>query len=127
MSEQQAMNPVVWFEIYVDDMERAKAFYGTVLGVGFTQVASGELDMWAFPMAPNGGGAGGALAHHKDVKAGGGSTLVYFTCQDCSVEESRIRAAGGEVHRSKMSIGENGFVALGIDTEGNMFGLHSMA
>ena len=25
-------NPVCWFEIYVDDMERAKLFYQTVLG-----------------------------------------------------------------------------------------------
>ena len=28
-----AFNPVVWFEIYVDDMERARAFYETVLAV----------------------------------------------------------------------------------------------
>jgi len=27
------MNPVGWFEIYVRDMERAKSFYETVLGV----------------------------------------------------------------------------------------------
>jgi predicted enzyme related to lactoylglutathione lyase len=31
------------------------------------------------------------------------------------------------VHREKMSIGEYGFIVLAVDTEGNMFGLHSLA
>lgn len=31
MSESAAQNPVVWFEIYVNDMPRAKAFYEAVL------------------------------------------------------------------------------------------------
>ena len=56
----------------------------------------------------------------------GGSTLVYFGCNDCAVEESRVVAAGGRIERSKMSIGEHGFISLVVDTEGNMIGLHSM-
>jgi len=36
-----------------------------------------------------------------------------------------VSAAGGRVHREKMSIGPYGFIALAYDTEGNMFGLHS--
>ena len=34
--------------------------------------------------------------------------------------------AGGKVHKSKMSIGQHGFISLMVDSEGNMFGLHSM-
>ena len=30
-----ANNPVAWFEIYVDDMDRASKFYGEVLAVEF--------------------------------------------------------------------------------------------
>ena len=56
-----------------------------------------------------------------------GYTLVYFGCEDCAVEGSRVAAAGGNVHREKMSIGEYGFIVLAVDTEGNMFGLHSLA
>ena len=122
-----AMNSVVWFEIYVDDMERAKAFYSTVLGVELTPIPSPELDMWMFPMAENGGGSGGALAHHKDVKAGNNSTMVYFRCDDCAVEESRVADAGGTVIRPKTGIGEHGFVTIAQDTEGNQIGLHSHA
>jgi uncharacterized protein len=56
---------------------------------------------------------------------GGNSVLVYFSCDDCSLEESRIVASGGTVEKTKFSIGEYGFISLAVDTEGNMFGLHS--
>ncbi len=36
-----------------------------------------------------------------------------------------VAGAGGRIHRPKMSIGEYGFISLGYDTEGNMFGMHS--
>ena len=35
-------------------------------------------------------------------------------------------SAGGKIQREKMSIGEYGHIVLAIDTEGNLFGLHSM-
>jgi hypothetical protein len=34
---------------------------------------------------------------------------------------------GGRVFRDKMSIGQYGHIVLAYDTEGNLFGLHSMA
>lgn len=58
--------------------------------------------------------------------SGGNSTLVYFGCDDCAIEAARVTEAGGSIHREKMSFGEYGFIALAIDTEGKMFGLHSM-
>jgi predicted enzyme related to lactoylglutathione lyase len=60
------------------------------------------------------------------VPSGGNSTLVYFACDDCAIEAARVPKAGGKLQREKMSIGEYGFVALAFDTDGNMFGLHSM-
>jgi predicted enzyme related to lactoylglutathione lyase len=51
--------------------------------------------------------------------------LVYFSCEDCAIEGSRVESAGGKVVREKMSIGQYGFVVLATDTEGNMIGLHS--
>ena len=56
----------------------------------------------------------------------GGSTLVYFMTEDCAVEESRVAKAGGRIDKKKFSIGQYGFITLAVDTEGNMFGLHSM-
>lgn len=119
-------NPVVWFEIYVQDMQRARKFYEAVFAVKLEKLAVDESELWAFPMSTERTGAPGALVKMDGVASGGNSTLVYFSCVDCAVEASRVAAAGGQVEREKMSIGEHGFICLARDSEGNMFGLHSM-
>lgn len=119
-------NPVGWFEIYVEDMARAKAFYEAVLKVEFTPLPAPEIDMQAFPMNPDLPGSPGALVKMEGVPAGAGGTLIYFSCQDCGEEASRVEAAGGKVFKPKFDIGEYGFIAIATDTEGNMFGLHSL-
>jgi predicted enzyme related to lactoylglutathione lyase len=118
-------NPVGWFEIYVQDMPRATAFYQTVLGVTLSKLPMPDIEMSAFPMNMEGPGASGALVKMAGVPSGG-STLVYFVCDDCAVEGARVAGAGGSIQKEKMSIGQYGFIVLGVDTEGNMFGLHSM-
>jgi len=119
-------NPVGWFEIYVDDMERAKKFYEAVLGGQLANLESPDIEMWAFPMDPEKPGAAGSLVKMEGCEAGGNSTIVYFTSEDCSVEEGRVASFGGEVFKPKFSIGEYGFITLAYDTERNMFGIHSM-
>ena len=119
-------NPVGWFEIYVQDLQRARKFYETVLGTKLERMSAGDLEMWGFPMDPEGKGASGALLSVPGAPSGGNSTLVYFSSEDCSAEEQRIAGAGGAVKRGKMSIGEYGFIVLGVDPDGNMFGVHSM-
>lgn len=84
------------------------------------------IELWAFPVEENGCGASGALIKMEGGPSGGNSTLVYFTCEDCAVEEARVGKAGGHVEETKMSIGEYGFIALVRDPDGNMIGLHSM-
>ncbi len=119
-------NPVGWFEIYVQDMERAKAFYEKTLGQTLDQLANPQLEMWAFPGGCDAGGATGALCKMEGKDSGGGGTIVYFSCEDCGENETRAIDAGGRIHLPKMSIGDHGFISLVHDTEGNMIGLHSM-
>jgi uncharacterized protein len=119
-------NPVGWFEIYVQDMERAKAFYEAVFQGKLEQISTPDMEMWAFPMSEQGYGAAGALAKMEGSASGGSGTLVYFKCEDCAVEAARAAENGGRVFKEKMPIGKYGFIALIFDTEGNMIGLHSM-
>lgn len=120
-------NPVGWFEIYVQDMTRAQKFYETVFQVQLQPLQNPGLQMLAFPQSLSQYGAGGALVHMPGFPSGGNSTLIYFSCPDCAVEEARVVPAGGRIQRPKMSIGPYGFISLAFDTEGNMFGMHSMA
>jgi predicted enzyme related to lactoylglutathione lyase len=119
-------NPVGWFEIYVQDMARAKKFYESVFQIKLEKLNNPELKLWSFPMHMNCGGASGALVKMEGFSSGGNSTLVYFSCSDCAVEEERVAEFGGSIQRGKTSIGEYGFISLVVDTEGNMFGLHSL-
>ncbi len=124
-------NPVVWFEIYVQDMARARKFYEAMLQCTLEPLAAPEgeaagMEMLSFPMDMDAPGTGGMLVRMEGVSPGGVGTLVYFGCEDCAVEQSRVQAAGGQVHKPKFSIGPYGFCALVVDTEGNCVGLHSM-
>lgn len=119
-------NPVGWFEIYVEDLERAKAFYEAVFDIQLSKLDGTEVEMLGFPRQPEKYGAPGALVKMPGFPVGANSVLVYFTCEDCAVEANRARQAGGRIHKEKSSIGQYGFIAFMIDTEGNMIGLHSL-
>lgn len=126
----QTKNPVVWFEIYVDDLYRAQTFYEKVLNIKMEELPTpggiDEMSMVAFPMEMDGPGAAGTLIKMEGFMAGGNSTTVYFASKDCSIEEGRIEAAGGKILQSKQSLGEHGFMILAQDSEGNTIGVHSM-
>jgi predicted enzyme related to lactoylglutathione lyase len=121
-------NAIAWFDIYVEDMERATAFYEAVLKQKLEKMGdpTGETQMMSFPADMGAYGAAGALVKSEYARPGVGGTLVYFGVEDCSVQEGRVEAAGGKVIKPKFSIGEFGWVTLCEDTEGNMFGLNSM-
>lgn len=125
-------NPVVWFEIYVDDLNRAQKFYEKVFNLKLSNLPTpadikDEMKMLAFPMEMEEDGASGALVKMKGFEAGGNSTIVYFRSKNCAIEEDKIKDAGGKVFKSKQSLGEYGFMILASDTEGNMFGVHSQS
>src|SRR5687768_13062101 len=118
-------NPVGWFEIYVQDMNRAQQFYEKTFEVKLEPLPSSIIKMLAFPMKPDIPGSSGALVKWEGKGSGGGGTIVYFSCDDCAVEASRAIRHGGRVFKEKFSIGQYGFIALVFDTEDNMIGLHS--
>jgi uncharacterized protein len=120
-------NPVGWFEIYVDDLARAQAFYESVFQVKLQPLDSPAIKMLAFPMQGDLPGCTGSLVK---IPGGGRPTgnavIIYFTCQDCAVEATRAAQHGGKIFKEKFSIGDYGFISLVHDTEGNMIGLHSL-
>ena len=124
------MRKIGFFDIYVDDMDRAQAFYETVLDTKLSPMGDPNdptVKMRSFGDDFASHGAGGALVKLDFAKPGPGGSMVYFTCDDCAVEEARAAAAGGSIVKSKYSIGDHGFVSIIVDTEGNMIGLHSAA
>lgn len=122
------LRKVGWFDIYVNDMERAQAFYETVLQTSLASMDDPNDDsvlMRTFADDYASHGAGGALVKMAHASPGTGGSMVYFSCDDCADEQGRVEAAGGQVVRPKFPIGDHGYVALAMDTEGNMIGFHS--
>lgn len=122
-------NAIGWFDIYVNDIERATSFYQAVLNKELEAMVDPTgncIAMMSFPTDMGCYGAGGALVKRKGAGPQAGGTIVYFGVDDCSVEESRVVAAGGQIVNPKVSIGEYGYVSVCMDTEGNLFGLSSM-
>lgn len=120
-------NPVGWFEIYVQDMERAKAFYEAVFRVKLEKLVNQGFELWLFPKSMEEYGSPGALIKMEGFPSGGNSVLIYFTCEDCAIEAERAAQNGGSIFKEKFSIGDYGFISLVLDTEGNMIGLHSIS
>src|SRR5688500_17375787 len=94
-------NAIRWFDIYVSDMERATAFYEAVLKQKREKMGAptGETQMMSFPADMKAYGTAGALVKSEHSQPEVGGTMVYFSVEDCSVEESRVVAAGGKIVR----------------------------
>ena len=115
---------VNWFEIPVSDIARAAMFYGTIFGMTL-EVHHGPD--FASAMFPHNGGVGGGLVAGDGYIPHAHGPLVYLNAHpDLDMVLGRVKAAGGQVLQPKTDIGENGFFALILDTEGNRVALHSM-
>jgi predicted enzyme related to lactoylglutathione lyase len=54
-------------------------------------------------------------------------SLVYLNAGESLAScINRVEKAGGKVIQASIPIGENGFIAMITDTEGNKVGLHAM-
>ncbi len=122
-----SINPVHWFEISVNDMDRARKFYECALGLqlGLNRVES-TLMAW-FPTTEGGAGCSGALLKSEGRTPSHDGTMIYFSVPDIEAVLARVEANGGRTLTPKTDIGEYGFYAYFEDSEGNRVGLHSSA
>jgi predicted enzyme related to lactoylglutathione lyase len=115
-----------WFEIPVRDMDRAAAFYESVLGLKLRRETFGGMPYGIFPYeAP---GASGALVQDaKRAPAGpGAGTIVYLNAEgQLDAILARAASAKATVAVPKTAIGKDGFIAILVDSEGNQVGLNS--
>lgn len=120
-----SMNPVVYFEIPVSDMQRACAFYQRVFKVSLEVREVDGNEMALFPFDDGQPGASGALARGSSYVPGKAGARVYFGVDDI-VETLRLAvAAGAEVNYPVTEVPEYGWVAEFIDVEGNCIALYA--
>ena len=85
----------------------------------------GSFEAFAFPGKMPGSGCMGALMKFPMRKPSIDGTIVYFHVEDCAIESALALENGGAVYRPKWNIGQDGYIAIIGDSEGNAIGLHS--
>jgi predicted enzyme related to lactoylglutathione lyase len=122
-------NILGWFEIPVNDMERAIRFYQKVFLNEFLRLRFGQLDMARFPANDGIAGAAGALVHYPDFyQPSSGGVLIYLSTPTGNLDDdlTRVEQAGGKVIVPRKEVSENfGYIAVIGDPEGNRIALHS--
>ncbi|WP_249599076.1 VOC family protein [Peribacillus frigoritolerans] len=124
------MGRIVHFEIHVNDMERAKTFYGEVFGWSF-QDWSGYAGMPYFGAVTgneNEHGIDGALMQRQSAPPETHQALNAFACtigvENYDLTEAKIIENGGKLAMPKFALPGMAWQGYYIDPEGNTFGIH---
>jgi predicted enzyme related to lactoylglutathione lyase len=119
-------NAINWFEIPAKDISSAKKFYEQIFEIKMEEMEMPGMKYAMFPSDPMKGKISGGLAQSKMHTPGATGSIIYLNANpDLQNVLDRIEKAGGKITMPKTSIGQNGFMALFTDSEGNNMALHS--
>ena len=124
------MSKVIHFEIHVDDMERAKKFYGDAFGWTYEDYSDyvGYPYFGTITGEDSELGIDGALMQREGLSPSKNQVLNNFVCtigvEDYDLIESNIISSGGKVYTPKMPLPGMAWQGYYYDTEGNIFGIH---
>lgn len=116
-------NPVVYFEIPVNDIDRAINFYKSVFNFEFDKEQIDNNEMALFPFFAEKTGISGALAKGEIYKPTKDGVLIYFKTEDIKESIQLALTNGGQILYPVTDNGI-GLVAEFEDTEGNRIALY---
>ena len=124
------MGRIVHFEIHVDDMDRAKSFYGEIFGWTYEDW-SDFAGMPYFGVVTGGDdqpGINGALMQRQGPPPEPNQPVNGYACtmgvEDYDTIEAKILDKGGVVALPKYALPGMAWQGYYKDTEGNIFGVH---
>ncbi|RDW16695.1 VOC family protein [Oceanobacillus chungangensis] len=124
------MGRLVHFEIHVDDMARAKKFYGEVFGWTFEDWSdyAGMPYFGAVTGSDGELGINGALMQRQSAPPEVNQAINGYACtmgvEDYDSTEAKIISNGGKVAMAKYALPGMAWQGYYHDTEGNIFGIH---
>ena len=113
-----------YFEIPVNDIERAMKFYTSVFDCNFTHDVIHKNEMALFPFNKKNTGISGALAKGEIYSPSITGTLIYLDTENIDETLCKITSNGGEILFPKTPVGDTGYVAEFKDCEGNRVALY---
>src|ERR1700733_9606729 len=129
MTKEKRTSNVVWFELPVNDLNRATSFYESVFA---TKMATDERfpGIAMFPKRHETATTGALAVTHDPKIEGRPSTdgaVVYLNCDgEMDAVLKRAQAAGGQLLQEVAQLpGGMGWIAQFRDLDGNRVGLHA--
>jgi predicted enzyme related to lactoylglutathione lyase len=110
-----AIGKIVWFEVPVENTDRARTFYGRLMGWQF-ETFDGAADYF---LTYEGGGA----IHPANGRKG---PLVYFGTDDIDASVALVRELRGSANEPREVPGIGRYAECS-DPEGNAFGFYRVA
>ncbi len=119
-------NAIAWFEVPVQDIDRAQSFYEALLGTPMRRETIAGQTLAVFSYAETGVG-GCLMAGANAPKPADAGTLVYLNAgRSLDAVLVRVEKAGGCITTPKVRLpGDMGCFAHVADPEGNRVGLHA--
>ncbi|MYA04206.1 MAG: VOC family protein [Caldilineaceae bacterium SB0664_bin_22] len=115
---------VTWFEVPALDIDRAISFYETVFGYAMQRHDHADGQQAFFPFDES--GVAGALICVPGMKPCADGVIVFLDAgRDLRGPLGRVEANGGQIVKPRTDIGEHGFIAWILDSEGNRVGMCS--
>ena len=117
-------NQIVWCDIPVTDLDSAIKFYSGILGKPVTKESVAGMTFGLLPHAYD--GVAGCLVVAADDKPGANGPMIYMNCEGrLDIAIATVELNGGTILKAKHQIGEHGFRAIILDSEGNRIALHT--
>jgi predicted enzyme related to lactoylglutathione lyase len=115
---------IVWYDIPALDLDRAIRFYSAVLAAPVRKELVGDVPTGWLPTED--GGVMGCLCVVPGFRPSAEGVMIYLGVNGrLRAAVAAVRAHGGTVQSDVHSIGEHGFRAEVLDSEGNCIALHS--
>lgn len=120
-------NAISWFEIPSTQLDRAQAFYETVLACKMRREPMGPSEGAVFPYEGDGVG-GSIMAGPTAPVPSAQGTLIYLDASpSLDAVLARVTAAGGQIAMPRQALPPGlGFIAHITDLDGNRVGLHAL-
>jgi len=120
-------NQIVWCDIPVTNLDRAVRFYSAVLGKPVVKQSTSAVGGMDYALLPDAGqDVSGCLLFSKDLKPSADGPTIYLNCEGrLPLAIAVVDLNGGRVLEPRTPMGDLGFRAIVLDSEGNRIALHS--
>ena len=111
---------IVWFEIPVDNVERARTFYGKLFGWKIDKFPGARMPYWIVNTGSDDPARNGGMMERQFPEH---TITNYISVPSVEQAAAKAKKLGGKICMGKMAVPEMGYFVVCQDTENNTFAL----